>query len=220
MAWPPPVFPINFANTTPQQDEHPDIHNEVNASLNNDFRPRIDQNRALIDGNAADISDVADDLATHIDSAVRTDLFLRLEQQVNNTITHFGEWPITVRQFHGQVAVRQTDSMPTSLFPFSPGGVTALAWLRWQIVNAAGDIALRPRSRQVVGHLTFLEDGTQTNYVAAMIRRSDTNSNLYIADDATGDSKQRTIGSRVTDPSPLATNFGNVWINMLWQLDA
>ena len=50
MTWPAPALPITFANTTPQQDQHPDAHNETNLTLNADFAPQISANLAAIDG--------------------------------------------------------------------------------------------------------------------------------------------------------------------------
>ena len=217
MAWPPPTFRVDYTDATPQQTEHPAAHNGVNDSLNQDFVPKIDAVQTDADNAQASADQVANDLATHIASAKRTDLFLRLEQQVNGTVTHFGKWPITVRQFHSQVAVRQTSEIPTTIFPFTPGGVTALTWLNWSIVDADDAIALRPRTRQVTGWMTFLQQGQQTNHVGAMIRRSDDNSNVYVQ--SANGSQQRAIGSDVADPSPLATNWERLWVNMLWQLD-
>lgn len=68
MAWPPPVFPSTFTNATNQLDDHPNIHNEINASLNNDFRPKIDDNAARIAVNDGLIIDNAADLAAHADT--------------------------------------------------------------------------------------------------------------------------------------------------------
>ena len=51
MAWPPPVFDFTYTNATSQLDDHPNIHNEVNDSLNTDFRPKIDDNAARLTTN-------------------------------------------------------------------------------------------------------------------------------------------------------------------------
>jgi len=45
MTWPAPNLPIDFTNTTAQQDNHPDAHNETNQSLNDNYRPQITTNK-------------------------------------------------------------------------------------------------------------------------------------------------------------------------------
>jgi len=216
MAWPPPTFPINYDNTTPQQDTHPDAHNQVNQSLNADFRPRIDKN-------TADIASVESDLAAHTANIVPSrdgdlidDLFIRLEQVANNTITHFGEWPALARVSHGIVFVRQLSEVPDTIFPFARGGITALSWLKWFLVDGNGDIVLRPRVRQVAGFATYIQQGQQTNHIAAMVRRSDENSNFYIQSGSSA--QQRTVGADVNDPSPLETGWERLWVNLNYQL--
>jgi hypothetical protein len=45
MTWPAPNLPVNFTNTTAQQDNHPGAHNDTNQSLNDNYRPQITTNR-------------------------------------------------------------------------------------------------------------------------------------------------------------------------------
>lgn len=41
MAWPPDPLPIDFTNSTPQEDAHPDAHNDTNVTINDDIAPEV-----------------------------------------------------------------------------------------------------------------------------------------------------------------------------------
>ena len=123
MAWPPPVFDTTFDNADPQLDDHPNIHNQINESLNTDFRPQIDANAAGIAGNASNISDNASNLAAHESTTwlpFTAVLTWGGQPPENGPITG----PMQYRVRHGVAYLEMSDASIGSNFPGGPSNDT------------------------------------------------------------------------------------------------
>ena len=136
MAWPPPVFDTTFTNADPQLDDHPNIHNQVNESLNADFRPQIDSNTAAIGVNAGGISTNAANLDDHESNADGTwqksytdnaiDEFNESAPQLrwtndNNAASFRMEGMLNIRMAHGVVHVAFYLTVQSNVTGVTPG---------------------------------------------------------------------------------------------------
>lgn len=110
MAWPPPTFRVDYSDTTPQQTEHPSIHNSVNGSLNADFRPKIDDNASRIGANESDIIDNQNDFLTHRGALDRDveETTLNFFQLINGSVGIDVQLPVKMWIRHGMVYVVNT----------------------------------------------------------------------------------------------------------------
>jgi len=140
MVWPPPVFENTFTNSTDQLDDHPNIHNEVNSSLNADFRPKIDDNAARLTANDALIAGNSSDLSDHedTDDTPRTLRLARTNLDFFNTDTDApviwtndgvaasfrAEGHITISWAHRRVLVAFRFEVMSNVTGVSPGNAT------------------------------------------------------------------------------------------------
>lgn len=172
MAWPPPTFPINYSNTTAQQDNHPSAHNDINNSLNQDFRPKIDGLQTGVDDNAAQIITNNNAFEAHRFQSASSDVGpindnMTFYQLLDGSIGYQVKVPMQIWKRHGVWFARNTSTSSDATLDPVPTTSQSTYEIGW---DPAGSVPAVPGLRSVAGWMTVRRSGSGGQCIGALQR--------------------------------------------------